>query len=320
VAVLGPTAAGKSEAALQLAATFGGEIVNCDSLQLYRYLNIGTAKLAPGRRRGIPHHLINLIDPDQIFTAGDYARRARPILDSISHSGRLPIVAGGTGFYFRALIDGLVAGPGRDEQLRGRLAGRESRRSGSLHRILTRLDPIAARKIHPHDIKKLVRALEICLLTRDPLTKLYATGRDSLAGFRVLKLVLDPPREALFAKIDRRARLMFEHGLVEELRALLEGGYPPDCKPFEALGYRQALQVIRGQTDRAEAIAQTQRDTRRYAKRQWTWFRKEPDAVWIPGFGADPSTQDAMSRYVVRLLAGEPQDRTLTPDTAEHLS
>lgn len=318
MAVLGPTAAGKSEAALAIAAAFGGEIVNCDSLQLYRYLNIGTAKLTPARRRGIPHHMIDLLEPDQLFTAGDYGRRARPILDSIARAGRLPIVAGGTGFYFRALIDGLAAGPGRDERLRRRLAVRENRRPGSLHRILTRLDPAAARKIHPHDGNKLVRAVEICVLTRDPLTQLYATGRDPLRGFRVLKLVLNPPREALFAGIDRRARLMFERGLVEELRTLLERGYPSGCKPFEALGYRQALRIIRGQMDQAEAIVQTQRDTRRYAKRQLTWFRKEPDAIWIPGFGTDSSAQDTMSRYVVSFLAGAPLSQDLMPDFEEH--
>jgi tRNA dimethylallyltransferase len=197
VAVVGPTGSGKSDLALRLAGEFAGEIVNCDSLQVFRYFDIGTAKTPPAARRGIPHHLIDVADPDQLFTAGEYARLARGAIAAISARGRLPIVAGGTGFYLRALLDGLFAGPSRDPGLRLRLAARETRRPGSLHRLLRRFDSQAAARIHPHDVPKVTRALEVCLLTRRPVSELFREGRDPLAGYRVLKLGLEPGRDAL---------------------------------------------------------------------------------------------------------------------------
>lgn len=306
MALAGPTGSGKSAAALGLARRFPAEIVNCDSVQIYRYLDIGTAKLLPAQREGVPHHLLDELSPDQHFTAGDFARRARPVLRSIVSSGRLPIVVGGTGFYLRALLEGLAPGPGRHEPVRARLAAREARRRGSLHRILRRLDPTAAQRIHANDTKKLIRALEVHLLTRRPLSELFSEGRERLQGFRPLKVFLDPPRQELYRRLDLRAAWMFEAGLVEEVRGILERGFPPDCKPLESLGYRQALQVLRGEIDVAEGIRLTQIETRRYAKRQLTWFRREQSAVRIAGFGDDDSTQSELIRLVALYIGQFP--------------
>src|SRR5688572_2916347 len=227
--VAGPTGSGKSALALRLAEAFQGEIVNCDSVQVFRYFDIGAAKLSLAARHGIPHHLIDAADPLELFTAGDYARLARKALTEISARGRLPIVAGGTGFYLRALLEGLFEGPVRDEALRARLA---ARKPGSLHRLLRHFDPVAAARIHENDTNKVMRALEVILKARRPLTELFATGRDALTGYRVIKVALDPPREELYARIERRVVEMFEGGLLEETRAILERGYPPSAKPF----------------------------------------------------------------------------------------
>ncbi len=292
MAVVGPTGAGKSELALRIAQEFGGEIVNCDSLQIYRHLDIGTAKLRPEERRGIPHHLMDVAEPDEVFSAGEYARRARQLLREIAARGRLPVVCGGTGFYLRALLEGLFPGPQRDEALRQRLAAREARRPGLLYRLLRRLDPASAARIHPSDRHKLIRAVEVCLLLRRPLSEAFALGRDRLEGFRVLKIGLDPPREALYQRLNERCRKMFEAGLVDETRRILELGYAPDVKPLGSHGYRQAVQMLRGELTYEQALYYAQRDTRRYAKRQWTWFRREPDIVWFRGFGDDPAVQE----------------------------
>ncbi len=217
IAVVGPTGSGKSELALRLAEECRGEIVNCDSLQLYRYLDIGTAKVPPSGRRGIPHHLLDVLDPDQVFTAGEYARAARQVLGEIAGRERLPIVVGGTGFYLRALLEGLFPGPRRDERLRARLTLREQRHPGWLHLVLTRFDPASAAKIHASDVQKAVRAVEVLLLTRRPLSSWFGERRDPLEGFRVLKLGLDPPRQALYDRLDARSERMFAGGLIEEI-------------------------------------------------------------------------------------------------------
>ena len=291
IAVVGPTGSGKTEIALHLAAQLHGEIVNCDSLQIYRFFNLGTAKPAPAERGGIPHHLLDVADPAQVYTAGEYARRARYALNEIAARGRLPVIAGGTGFYLTALLDGLFTGPERNPALRHRLYERESRHPGSLHRLLRRFDPAAAMKIHMRDRNKTMRALEVCLLTRKPITELFAGGRDALEGFRTLKIGLDPRRDSLYQRLDERTRQMFSDGLVEETRAILAKGYSQDLKPFESLGYRQALNVIAGMCTLEEAIASTQLETRRYAKRQWTWFRRDRHVLWLQGFGFDPVVQ-----------------------------
>ena len=303
VAVAGPTGSGKSDLALLLAEKFDGEIVNCDSLQVYRHFDIGTAKLPLAERRGIPHHLIDILDPDQLFTAGEYARLARATIAEISARGRLPILAGGTGFYLRALLEGLFEGPVRDQPLRDRLAAREARRPASLHRLLRRFDSTAARKIHANDIPKVTRALEICLLTRQPVSQLFQQGRDALRGYRTLKLGLLPDRETLNPRLDARCAWMFEHGLVEEVRRILALGFSPACKPFESHGYKQAMQLIQGELSPRDAVFYAQRNTRHYAKRQITWFRRERELQWLKGFGDAPHIRQAALASVAKFLS-----------------
>jgi tRNA dimethylallyltransferase len=303
VAVAGPTGSGKSDLALLIAEKFGGEIVNCDSLQVYRHFDIGTAKLPLAERRGIPHHLIDILDPDQLFTAGEYARLARATIAEISARGRLPILAGGTGFYLRALLEGLFEGPVRDQPLRDRLAAREARRPGSLHRLLRRFDSTAAGKIHANDIPKVTRALEIRLLTRQPVSQLFQQGRDSLTGYRTLKLGLLPDRETLNPRLDARCAWMFEHGLVEEVRRILALGFSPACKPFESHGYKQAMQLIQGELSPRDAVFYAQRNTRHYAKRQITWFRRERELQWLKGFGDASHIREAALVSVVNFLS-----------------
>ena len=292
IAIVGPTGSGKSDLSLRICEQFGGEVVNCDSLQMYRYFDIGTAKTPPAERRGIPHHMLDIINPDETFTAGDYASRARPMLASISASA-LPVVAGGTGFYLRALLDGLFPAPSRSLEIRARLAARERRRHGSIHRLLQRFDPAAARAIHPHDIPKLIRALEVYLLTRRPITAWFSEGRDALAGFRPLKIGLAPSRAELYERLNNRCQAMFQDGLVEEVKRILDMGWPESAKPFESHGYAQVLQMLRGELTPQQALLEAQRNTRRYAKRQITWFRKEPAVEWLWGFGDDPAVQQA---------------------------
>jgi len=308
VAVAGPTGSGKSDLALAIAQQFDGEIVNCDSLQVYRHFDIGTAKLPPDERRGIPHHLIDILDPDEIFTAGEYARLARETIHAISQRGRLPILAGGTGFYLRALLDGLFEGPSRDQSLRDRLARREERRAGSLHRLLTRFDSATARKIHPHDVPKVTRALEVCLLTRRPVSELFRQGRDALGGYRTLKLGLLPDRDALYQRLDQRCAAMFANGLVEEVRHILGLGFAAESKPFESHGYKQALQSIRGELNLREAIFYAQRNTRQYAKRQLTWFRREPGLVWLKGFADTPGIRESALDQVAQFLVNRAEN------------
>ena len=294
VVIAGPTGSGKSELALRVAEEFGGEVVSCDSLQVYRYFDRGTAKLSVGERRGIPHHMLDVIDPGEPFSAGEYARRSRALLEEIAGRGRLPIVAGGTGFYMRALLDGLFPGPSRDEALRSRLAAREVRKPGSLHLLLSRFDRAAAKRIHGRDVQKLIRALEIRLLTRQSLSDAFAAGRDRLAGYRPLKIGINPSREALYDRLNQRCQRMFEQGLIDEVRRILLLGFPPETKPLESHGYRQALQFLRGELSYEEALFRAQINTRRYAKRQWTWFRRETGMEWFSGFGDEPKMQAAV--------------------------
>lgn len=292
IAVLGPTGSGKSDLALRLAAEMGGEIVNCDSVQIYRHFNIGAAKLSAAERRGIPHHLIDIREPDAVFTAGDYSREARAAIDEIRRRGRVAVVAGGTGFYFRTLFEGLFDGPRRDEGLRATLAARQARRPGFLFRLLRRLDPASAARIHPNDTNKLTRAVEVCQLERRPMSELLERNRSPLLGYDIVKIGLRPNRAALYERIDARCERMFAAGLVEETREILAIGYPETCKPFESLGYAQALRVIKGECTVEQALEESQRETRRYAKRQWTWFRADASIDWFDGFGGDLALQD----------------------------
>jgi tRNA dimethylallyltransferase len=303
VAVVGPTGSGKSELGLRIAEEFAGEVVNCDSLQVYRHLDIGTAKLPADRRRGIAHHMIDVADPDELFTAGDYAARARPLLVEIAGRGRLPVVVGGTGFYLRALIDGLFPGPGRDDALRERLARRHQRRPGSIHRILRRLDPAAAAKIHPRDVNKTIRAVEVCILKQKPISEIHAEGRDALRGFRALKIGLDPPRAALYNHLDERCQGMFDAGLLDEVQRILALGYSPGAKPFESHGYKQVISFLEHKLTLPEAICDAKRNTRRYAKRQRTWFHHEREVRWCIGFGNQAAIQRQVLERVSEFVA-----------------
>ena len=298
IAVVGPTGSGKSDLALELATTFNGEIVNCDSVQLYRYLDIGTAKVPPEDRCGIPHHLIDILEPDQVFTAGDYMRTGRSLLDEISRRGCIPTVVGGTGFYFRALTTGLFEGPSRDDDLRARLGRRTPER---LHKLLHRLDPVGAGRIHVNDTKKVQRALEVCILTRRPLSA-QQPARAPLSGFRFLTIGLDPPREALAVKINARCTEMFNRGLVEEVRRILSAGFPRDSKALESIGYREAVMHVFGELSLEEAIERTQAATRQYAKRQRTWFRREADVQWLRSFGNHKETIESAKRLAASFL------------------
>jgi tRNA dimethylallyltransferase len=297
VVILGPTGSGKTALSLALAERFHGEIVNCDSVAMYREFEIGTAKPTPAERARAPHHLLDFVEPTANITAGEYARQGREVLQQIKSRGALPIVVGGTGLYLRALLEGLFAGPQRSEELRQRLRERAGEKGAAyLHRILRRLDPAAAAKIHANDLPKLVRAIEICLASRNKMTEMWKQGRDPLRGFRIVRLGLDPDRKALYERINQRAARMFENGLVEETAMLLEK-YSEAARPLGALGYKQAVALIRGQLDRKTALQTAQQAHRNYAKRQMTWFRREPDVQWLAGFGDEVSVQnEAMSR------------------------
>jgi len=297
--LLGPTASGKTALSLALAERFRGEIVNCDSVAMYREFEIGTAKPTLAERSRVPHHLFDVVDANGYITAGEYARQARRVVQEISARKRLPIVVGGTGLYLRAFLDGLFPGPQRSEELRERLRERvRSRGSGYLHRILNRLDRAAAEKIHANDVPKLIRAIEVCLTSREKgsrqkISKLWQQqGRDPLRGFCILRLGLDPDREVLYARINQRARRMFEAGLVEETQALLQK-YGAEARPLASLGYKQAVQLLRGELTREQAIVAAQQAHRNYAKRQMTWFRREPEVKWLRGFGDDEEIQHA---------------------------
>lgn len=291
VVLLGPTASGKTALSLCLAERLQGEIVSCDSVAVYRDFEIGTAKPSRDQRRKSPHHLIDVAPPDSLVTAGDYSRMARQALAGISARGHLPIVVGGTGLYLRALLQGLFAGPPRSEDLREHLRGRAAKRGPEyLHRLLRRLDPEAAAAIHANDVPKVIRAIEICINAQQRMTEMWRHGRDPLRGFRILRIGLNPDREALYSRINNRANEMFHSGLIEETRALRER-YGNSARPLGSLGYKQAAQYIAGELTLEQAIAAAQQGHRNYAKRQMTWFRREPDVHWLTGFGSDEHIQ-----------------------------
>ena len=292
VAILGPTASGKTALSLELAERFQGEIVNCDSVAIYREFEIGTAKPSAEERARVPHHLFDIVAPDSYITAGEYARQGRQILNDIKARGHLPIVVGGTGLYLRALLEGLFPGPQRSEELRARLrAAGERRGAVYLHRILRRLDAEAAGKIHANDTPKLIRAIEVCVAARRQMTEMWKQGRDALTGFRILRVGLNPDRDALYARINERAWRMFANGLVEETRGLL-AKYGEAARPLGSLGYKQAVQLLRGEVSREGAIRAAQQAHRNYAKRQLTWFRREPEVVWLAGFGEEAGVRE----------------------------
>jgi len=289
VVLLGPTASGKTALSLRLAERFAGEIVSCDSVAVYRGMDIGSAKPSASERARAPHHLLDVASLDAPYTAGDYSRDARAAIAEIAARGRLPIVTGGTGLYLRALLDGLFAGPQRSEPLRARLRAAAQRHGSAwLHRLLLRLDRLSAERIHAHDEPKLIRAIEVAIATRHPLSSAISgpAGRDPITGYRILRLGLQPERAALYARINERAASMFDAGLIEETRALL-AAYQPAPVALGALGYRQAAQALAGEITVTEAVAAAQQGHRNYAKRQMTWFRREPAVRWLAGFGDD---------------------------------
>jgi tRNA dimethylallyltransferase len=301
VVVLGPTASGKTALALAIARRFHGEIVNCDSVAMYREFEIGTAKPSAAERAEVPHHLLDCVDPLADVSAGEYARQARQVLREIEHRKHLPIVSGGTGLYLRALLEGLFPGPQRSEELRNKLRARAEKHGPEhLHRILRRLDASAAHRIHANDVPKVIRAIEVCLASRQTMTELWQQGREPLRGFRILRLGLNPEREALYARINQRAAKMFDAGLIAggppdggliaETESLLKK-YGDQARPLASLGYKQAVQFLRGEVDRESALAAAQQAHRNYAKRQITWFRQEPDVHWLAGFGDDAAIQ-----------------------------
>jgi len=281
IAIVGPTASGKSALALRLAREKGGEIVSCDSLQVYRGLDVGSAKATPRERAEVPHHLIDVADPDEAFSAAEYARQARAALAAIVGRGRLPIVAGGTGLYLRALLEGLFEGPARDEGRRRRLEALASRYGDErLHRLLRHLDPEAAERIGPRDRVRTVRALEVYWATGRPISLLHRQPGRALEGFAVLVLGLSPDRDWLRERVISRTRRMLEDGLVEEVRGLIERGYGPELRPLQAIGYREAVAVVRGEMTRKQAESAIVTATMRFAKRQMTWFRHQAEVRW----------------------------------------
>ncbi len=305
VILLGPTGSGKTALSLALAEQFNGEIVSCDSVAVYRGMDLGSAKPTREQQARAPHHLIDVADPDQPFTAGAYSRAARAALYDIAARGHLPIVTGGTGLYLRALTEGLFAGPQRQEGLRDRLRRSGEKREGTwLHRLLGRIDPASAARIHANDAPKLIRAIEVCLAGRRPMSEVLATeaeARDPLTGFRLLRIGLNPPRAALYERLNRRCAEMFAAGLLNETKALL-ACYGP-VRALDSLGYRQACSVlIRGLSEKA-AIAEAQQGHRNYAKRQLTWFRREPDVNWIERFGDEIDCFCLASAFVKEALS-----------------
>jgi tRNA dimethylallyltransferase len=294
VVVLGPTASGKSALGVWLAERLGGEILVCDSTQVYRHFDIGTAKVPAAEQHGIPHHLVDLVEPHEVFTAGEYRRRALEVLDDLRRRGKLPILTAGTGLYLRALLEGLADAPTRSEELRARLRERAKvRGSEHLHHILARMDRESARRIAPRDTQKIIRAIEVRLLAGKPVTEIHRDGRTPLEGYNVRKIGLLPPRAALYPRIDARVISMIEEGWINEVRDLIARGVPADAKPFQFIGYSDLRASVEGRLSDQGAVKQIQQATRRFAKRQITWFRKESAVQWLAGFGDEPAAMAA---------------------------
>jgi tRNA dimethylallyltransferase len=289
VVILGPTASGKSALGIRLAEKLGGEILVCDSTQVYRHFDIGTAKVPLAEQRGVPHHLVDLVEPDEIFTAGEYRRQALEVLEDLRRRNKLPILTAGTGLYLRALLEGLADAPTRSDELREQLREKARQRGPAhLHKLLARMDRETAGRIAPRDTQKIIRALEIRILAGKPVGEIHRRGRAGLAGYRVTKIGLLPARAALYARINARVEAMIESGWPDEVRKLIAAGVPPEAKPFQFIGYTELGEHLEGRVALDAATREIQQATRRFAKRQITWFRKEPAVQWLPGFGDDP--------------------------------
>ena len=304
IAILGPTATGKSALALALAAEFGGEIVNCDSTAVYRGFDIGTDKVPPSDRCVVPHHLIDIADPTDDYTAAQYARDAAAAIRAIQARGRLPFVVGGSGFYYRALTRGLFPGPGRDAEVRRRLEAIAQRKDVTfLHHMLQRVDPASAGRIQPRDRKRIVRALEVFLLTGQPLTEHFAATASPIPGMEIIGIALRLPAAETSIRVTRRVDEQFERGLLDEIRGALARGVPETARPFGGLVYRQALEHLHGLRDEASTRALIAQENRRYARRQLIWFRKEPTLEWFDGPGESPATIAAVRRLLAERLS-----------------
>ena len=300
LAVLGPTASGKSALGLALADRLGGEILNCDSTAVYRGFDIGTDKVPAGEQRGIPHHLIDIADPTEVYTAAQYARDANRVIRDLHAGGKLPILVGGTGFYYRALTRGLFPGPGADEALRARLERIAARKGPErLHRLLQRVDPESAGRIMPRDLKRLVRALEVYVSTGRPLTAHFADTQSPVADCEVVAVALRIPADLTAERVTRRVDRQFERGIVDEVRGLLARGVPAAARPFGGLVYRQVMEMLRGVRGEAETRALIVQENRRYARRQLIWFRKEPNLIWFDGPGERPDTLHRVEEALV---------------------
>jgi tRNA dimethylallyltransferase len=304
IVILGPTASGKSQLSIALAMQYGGEIVSCDALQVYKQMDIGTAKIPPAERKGIPHFLLDIQDPEKEFSAGDYQRQARDAIRTISARGNLPFVVGGTGFYLRALIEGLFKGPERSEKLRMRMRAIIHRKgAGILHRALRRVDPLSADKIAEKDADRIIRAYEVYLVSGRSMNWWQQQPRDVFHGYRWLKIGISLPREELYERINQRVKRMFQSGLLEETHGLLDK-YPKTCHAFKAIGYRQAADYLQGQLSLPHAIDSTQQESRRYAKRQLTWFRADPEILWLDGAQDSEDLITEASEAIQQFLAG----------------
>jgi len=304
VAILGPTAAGKSPLGVEIALRWGGEVLCCDSTQIYRHFDIGTAKVRGTEQRGVPHHLMDLAEPEEVFTAGDYRRRALEVLSALRRRERLPVFTVGTGLYLRALLEGLAEAPGRSEDLRERLRRRAAARGPEyVHRVLARLDSASAARIAPRDTAKAIRAIEVSLKAGQPMSEVLRRPRPRLEGFAPIRIGLMPARAALYERIERRTRAMLDAGWLEEVRALLARGISADSKPFQFIGYGQLRAHLAGVVTLDAAVRAIQQATRRYAKRQLTWFRREPEVAWFEGFGDDPETQTQVFSHVAANIA-----------------
>jgi tRNA dimethylallyltransferase len=290
IVILGPTASGKSALAIALAGKLDGEILVCDSTQVYRHFDIGTAKVRATEARGIPHHLVDRVEPTEVFTAGDFQRRAVEVLADVRSRDRLPILTAGTGLYLRALLEGLSEAPQRSEELRERLRTSVARHGATyLHRVLSRLDSKTASRIAEGDTQKIIRAIEMRVLAGKPVDAIHRAGRQGLQGYSVTKIGLNPPRAALYQRINQRTIQMIQAGWMEEVRDLIAAGVPPDAKPFQFIGYSELRQVLEGKLSESAAVETIQRATRQFAKRQLTWFRREQNVIWMEGFGDDPA-------------------------------
>ncbi|MEO7156027.1 MAG: tRNA (adenosine(37)-N6)-dimethylallyltransferase MiaA, partial [Vicinamibacterales bacterium] len=298
IAVLGPTATGKSALGIAIAERFNGEIINCDSTAVYRGFDIGTDKVPLDQRRGIPHHLIDIADPTDEYTAAQFGRDAAAVVADIHARGKLPIVVGGTGFYYRALTRGLFPGPGKDATLRARLEAIASRKGvGKLHRMVSRIDPESGARIQPRDLKRLVRALEVYVQTGRPLTAHFADTVSPLdPDVQVGAVALRMPAQWLADRLAKRVDEQFEAGLLDEIRGLLASGVPADARPFGGLVYRQAMEYLKGVRSEAATRALIAQENRKYARRQLIWFRKEPTLVWFDGPGTHAEVQDSVFR------------------------